>query len=283
MTSYVTEKIFNRDGSDGQQFDRTFGCYVFNQTDETQAVIDAKDFLTASGFGISMSGVPLRTVHRKQIATNAYEITFDYNLDANQAQPSDPDVSSFNTTLTFNLVGGTTHITTALDTSSYRLFADGAAVDVKKTIGIDLKTGQVRGVDIVAPVLDFSLTTQFANRYVTAAYIKNVLALTGKTNSVAWKGYDIGEVLFKGARGSKKGSENWEISFEFSYSANKTGLTVGGITGVDKKGWQYLDVMFKEDTSNTINGRPLQVPTQVNVHTVYDSDAFAQLLIGTAA
>jgi len=278
MSSYVTEKIFNRDGSDGQQFDRTFGCYVFNQTDENQAVADAKDFLAASGFNVSMSGVPLRTVHRKQIATNAYEITFDYNLDSNQAQPSDPDVSSFNTTLTFNLVGGTTHITTALDTTSY---ATGTVVDIKKTIGIDLKTGQVRGVDIVAPVLDFSLTTQFANRYVTAAYIKNVLALTGKTNSVAWKGYAIGEVLFKGARGSRKGSENWEISFEFSYSANKTGLTIGPVTGVDKKGWQYLDVMFKEDASTTINGRPIQVATQVNVHTVYEADAFAQLLIGT--
>lgn len=281
MTALVTEKYLNRDGSDGEQYDRVFGCYVFNESDETNAVTAAKDFVAASGFATTMTGVPLRTIRRKQIASNAYDIEFDYRLDSNQVQPSDPDVSSFNTTWTFNLVGGTTHITTALATSSYRKIVDGAAIDVKKTIGIDLKTGQVRGVDIVAPVLDFSLATQFENRYVTAAYIKNVLALTGKTNSATWKGYAAGEILFKGARGSKKGNERWEISFEFSYSANKTGLTIGDITGVDKTGWQYLDVMFKEDATTTINGRPIQVPTQVNVHTVYESDSFSQLLLGT--
>ena len=86
-------------------------------------------------------------------------------------------------------------------------------------------------------------------------------------------------MLFKGARGSKHGQDLWELSFEFSRSPNKTGIVVGEITGINKKGWQYLDILYRPAT-NRVNGLEVLVPKQAVVHTVYEADTFADMKIG---
>jgi hypothetical protein len=54
-------------------------------------------------------------------------------------------------------------------------------------------------------------------------------------------------VLFLGASGSQRGTEDWEITFSFAASPNATGLTVGDITGIEpKKGWEYLWVRYAD-------------------------------------
>ena len=57
------------------------------------------------------------------------------------------------------------------------------------------------------------------------------------------------ECLFLGAAGSKRGADDpsslklrragWEITYRFAASPNRTGITVGEITGIAKKGWEY--------------------------------------------
>ena len=42
--------------------------------------------------------------------------------------------------------------------------------------------------------------------------------------------------LMKNAAGTKRGSGDWEIAYRFAASPNVTGLTVGDITGINKKG-----------------------------------------------
>jgi hypothetical protein len=41
-------------------------------------------------------------------------------------------------------------------------------------------------------------------------------------------------------------TEDWEIPFKFAASPNATDLTVGDITGIEKKGWEYLWVRYAD-------------------------------------
>jgi len=48
-------------------------------------------------------------------------------------------------------------------------------------------------------------------------------------------------VLFLGATGSERGEgpdDDWEITFRFAANPNQTGLSVGSISGISKKGWK---------------------------------------------
>ena len=280
MTINVEESVQSRDAEIGLSSSANLVYYAFCDGGEDEIAAHAAVVAQAP---LTYRSIPARGSSIKLLvqgpSLTVYEVTCKYILDQKQTQTSDPDTAEYNATLSFNLVGGTQHITTALSTTSHRLFADGPTVDVKNVIGLDLKTGQVRGVDVFAPVMDFSYVTRFPNSALTADYIRSVYELTGTVNDSAFKGSAAGEVIFKGARGSKKGQDEWELSFEFAYSPNKTDIVIGGIT-VDKKGWEYLDVMYKEDTTNTIGNKPIQVPAQVNVHKVYEDGDFSLLQIG---
>lgn len=72
----------------------------------------------------------------------------------------------------------------------------------------------------------------------------------------------------------------WEITFRFAALPNKTGLTVGDITGIAKKGWEYLWVLYSEE-EDTTSKRLRKVPVEVHIEKVYEDDDFADLQIGT--
>jgi hypothetical protein len=135
-------------------------------------------------------------------------------------------------------------------------------------------------VDITVPVYNFSETHILANATVTNTYKGKLAALTGKTNNAAFKGFAAGECLFLFASGSKRGKGDWEISFRFAASPNKTGLTVGDITGIAKKGWEYLWVRYEDSVDVTAKAL-VKKPLAVYIEKVYDEGSFADLAIGT--
>jgi len=189
---------------------------------------------------------------------------------APEYQPPEVGESRFN----FDTGGGTQHITQSLATvGSYG--ASGAAPDFQGAIGVT--HDNVEGVDITVPVYNFSETHYIPDADVNkAAYF----SLTGKVNDAAFKGLAAGECLFLGASGSKRGEEDWEITFRFAASPNRTGISVGNITGISKKGWEYLWVRYAdvEDAgSNTL----VKQPVAAYVEQVYEYGNFAALGIGT--
>lgn len=274
MTAVVEEAFYSREATVGTSASGELLYYVFDESDAEAAQLAA--VLASPALFRSM---PRQTSSVKRLSPSVHEVKVNYSLQQSQVQPSNPELSEFNTTLAFNLIGGTTHITTALETTSH-VPAGGTVVDIRKTIGIDLKSGQVRGLDVFAPVMDFSLTTQFANAAVDQAYIDLLYDMTPCVNNAPFRGRPAGSLLFKGARGTRRGQERWELAFEFSYSKNQTNLTVGTITGINKEGWQYLETMYIEGTAK-IGKHVVQVPGQVNVHTVFSAENFAQLKLGT--
>ena len=176
------------------------------------------------------------------------------------------------------LSGGTQHITQSLQTVGSYAPPGKQAPDFKGAIGVTHDS--VEGVDITIPVYNFSETHYIATAAVTGAYKAALFNLTGKVNDGAFRGFAIGEVLFLGASGSKRGEDDWEITFRFAASPNVTGLTIGDITGIDKKGWEYMWVRYA-DAEDAAAKAIVKKPVAVYVEKVYETGDFAGLGIGT--
>jgi hypothetical protein len=87
-------------------------------------------------------------------------------------------------------------------------------------------------------------------------------------------------VLFLGASGSKRvqmgASADWEITYRFAASPNVTGLSVGGIAAISKKGWEYLWVRYA-DHADPLAKALVKRPIAAYVERVYESGTFAAL------
>ena len=182
----------------------------------------------------------------------------------------------------FDTCGGTRHVIASK--STLRAYGTGATTaDNGNLIGV---TGDnVEGCDITIPVYSFSETHYIDDTAVTATYKSKLFGLTGKVNNAGFKGFGAGEVLFMGASGQKRCAADWEITFHFQASPNCTAagasaLTIGTITAIEKKGWEYLWVRYKQVP---VGGLKLmgQQPVAVYIEKVYDEGNFADLLIGT--
>jgi hypothetical protein len=68
------------------------------------------------------------------------------------------------------------------------------------------------------------------------------------------------------------------ITFRFAKSKNVTGLVVGDITGIDKKGWEYLDVFYEpKDIGSFPDKITIMVPKYVYIHRVTFKGDFSDL------
>lgn len=185
-------------------------------------------------------------------------------------------------TFAFETRGGTQHITQSLQTvGSYASSDIPGAPNFRGAIGVT--ENGVEGVDITVPVYTFTETHTLAATTVTNAYKATLFGLTGRVNNGSFKGLAAGECLFLGAAGSRRGTSGgdlWEISFAFAGSPNVTGLSVGTISGIAKKGWEYLWVRYQEaeDTSAKMLVRK---PVAAYVERVYRDGSFSALGIGT--
>jgi hypothetical protein len=172
--------------------------------------------------------------------------------------------------------GGTQHITQSRATVSKHAPAGETAPDFKGAIGVT--TDSVEGTDITIPIFNFAETHYVPTAAVTDGYKLALFSLTGKANDAAFRGFQAGEVLFLGASGSKRGKDDWEITFRFAASLNITGLGVGDIVGIDKKGWEYLWVRYADAEDENVL---VKQPIAAYVEQVYQEADFSGLGIGT--
>jgi hypothetical protein len=199
----------------------------------------------------------------------------------------------------FDTTGGTQHITqakggkvkvfkggpggdeeTVVTEGSERRYPPDSAPSQDSAIGVD--SNGVNGVDIVTPQLQWQETYDVPNAYVTSKYIRGVAALTGTTNNDIFRGFEIGEVLFLGCTGShewddQKGIGPWSLTYRFVASPNVTDQAIGDITGITKKGHEYLWVRYEDSVAtNTL----IKKPKHVYVNKVYRDGDFSALGIG---
>jgi len=256
MTITIDEKFDSREATVGEDSSVDL-LYAIQGTEDDLTV----KLLVEASSPPTYAGLVRQSYHVAHLGGGVWDASVRYG----KKEPKEPGDSSFS----FDTGGGTQHITQSLSTVARY---PGGAPDFKGAIGVTHDA--VEGADIVVPVYSFAETHYIPTADVTGAYKGALFSLTGRVNNAAFKGFAAGEVLFLGASGSQRGEDDWEISFRFAASPNVTGLAIGGIGGIDKKGWEYLWVRYADvEDANILVKRPFAV----YVEKVYESGDFSGL------
>ena len=277
MPTSLTEKNDSRKVTTAPNGDAQSAEFVYTLTgvaDENSARILATSS-TASTYGdLIRKSITLEPVHINTADLGAciWEVTVQYG-EKDEPESGDPSTFSFDTG------GGTQHITQSLGTvGSYA--ASGTAPNFRGAIGVT--HDNVEGVDITIPVYSFSETHYLPASQVTNTYKGALFGLTGRVNAGTFRGLAAGECLFLGASGSRRGTDaddDWEITFRFAASPNRDDFAIGDITGISKKGWEYLWVRYgdaEDEDAKAIVKRPIAA----YVEKVYEVGDFTALGIG---
>ena len=251
---------------------------VFGTTDDAVLHADINARISTMGYGWQYPGVAdaqlwVESYSVSYLGDDAWQVTISYEKKGAEPPTSDPlkRARSFDTT------GGTMHKTQADDERRYGT----NAADMQKAIGVD--GNGVNGVDVVVPQLQWQEQYDVPNAYITATYARGLARMTGTTNNASFRGFEAGEVLFMGCSGSQewddqKGKGPWSLTYRFVASPNITNETIGTITGIEKKGHEYLWVRYEDSVSAN---ELLKRPKAVYVNRVYKESDFSQLGIGT--
>ena len=272
MPTTCVEKYDSRDVGAGGRPTATFKYLIRGTTDEQAALTALAAGSAAAYNGLSRLSWNVSPMSDGESVPSTWEGTVQYGLVSSAPRQVGESVYSFDT------AGGTQHITQAKQhVASYARGSDTAPY-LEGAIGYD--GHDVQGCDITVPVYNFSETHYLAAESVTDAYKAALFSLTGKTNDGTFRGFQAGEVLFLGASGTQRqGDKAWEITFRFAASPNVSNLTIGGSSGIAKKGWEYLWVQYEDAKDNTAKAI-LKRPRYVFVERVYDAGNFAGLGIG---
>lgn len=267
MPITVTEKFESRRSTKGDNPSAEL-VYTVRGTNDDLAARSAAEAESPATY----DGLPRQTVSVEPVGFELWEATARYAQAQGGGFPQTGE-----SVFSFDTGGGTQHITQSKQTISSHAASGTTAPDFKGAIGV---TGDgVEGVDITVPVYQFSETHYLPASQVTQAYKAALFNLTGKVNSGSWKGFSAGEVLFLGASGSRRGTgvdSDWEITFRFAASPNASGIAVGPISGISKKGWEYLWVRYA-DAEDAGSQAIVKRPVAAYVERVYDQGNFSAL------
>jgi len=260
MTVTVAEKWDSRKRSISADSATVTLEYLVAGTDEDNDAYNAVVSTSPSSYVFDDQSRTLyrQTITLERVGENEWNSAVKYGIKKGQ-NPTESGAYDFDTG------GGTTHITNSIATvNSYA--ASGTAPDFENLIGVT--NDSVEGVDVTIPQYRFSETHDLSTTTVTAAYKLTLMGLTGCVNNGTFKGMAAGECLFLGASGSQQGEDDWSITYNFAAQPNATGLSVGSITGITKRGWDYLWVRY-EDAEDTTAKRLVKKPIAVYVEQVY--------------
>ena len=246
---------------------------VFGVSDESAALAAARPKVK------TVSGMSLESIEVvERVSGDTWKVKAIYEVDDDGEQPDDTGEEEDTTVFAFDTGGGTKHLNQSIKTDGKY---PNTAPDFAGAIEVD-NEGNVNGVDVTMPVLNFTETHTLAGSRVSTSYKKIIAGLTGTVNRSGFRGFERGEVLFLGASGtkrSKKSSAPWEITYRFAVSPNQAGLQVGDIKVARKYGWDYLWVRYADKVAE--GGKNMvKKPVAAYVEQVYPEGDFGRLGIG---
>ena len=277
MATRVEEAYSERDqtiNAKGEVTEIEIPYLVFEAADEDAALAAARSVAASR----TVSGMVLDEVEvTERVNKDTWKVKAIYK-DEDSDDPDDPDEEEETSSFAFDTGGGTMHRNQSLKTVSK---VPNDAPDFNGAIEVD-NEGNVNGVDVTMPVLNFTETHTMNGSRVTTSYKKSVAALTGTVNRSGFRGFSAGEVLFLGASGtkrSKKPNAPWEITFRFAVSPNQSGLQVGKLKVSNKKGWDYLWVRYADKVADN-KKNVIKEPVAAYVEQVYPDGDFGNLGLG---
>lgn len=195
-------------------------------------------------------------------------------------RPLDVGESSY----AFDTGGESQHVSQAIAHVASYAPAGETATDHEGAVNVVRDGGRVdvQGVDVGIRSWRWEETHVIADDAMTAEYIRILHELTGCVNDAPFidaKGitYAAGEALFLGASGGQRGDGDWEITCRFAGSPNLTDQTVGTITGIAKKGWEYLWVEYEQVEDDTaVPPAMVMRPKAVHIEQVFQEGDFSQ-------
>lgn len=144
--------------------------------------------------------------------------------------------------------------------------------------------GSVEGVDIYFPKFEWSEKhiLRYTNIADAWALSTTLASFGGCTNNATFRGFGIDRVLFLGGNGERSQTRPglFELSVKFRAEVDKENITIGDITGVAKKAWEYLWIE-SQPTDDAAAKSVIQKPIGVHIERMYDSVDFSQLGINT--
>ena len=277
MATRVEEAYSERDqtiNAKGEVTEIEIPYLVFEAADEDAALAAARTKAASR----TVSGMVLDELEvTERVNKDTWKVKAIYK-DEDSDDPADPDEDEETTSFAFDTGGGTMHRNQSIKTVSK---VPNDAPDFNGAIEVD-NEGNVNGVDVTMPVLNFTETHTMNGSRVTTSYKKTVAALTGTVNSSSFRGFSAGEVLFLGASGtkrSKKPNAPWEITFRFAVSPNQSSLQVGKLKVSNKKGWDYLWVRYADKVAEN-RKNVIKEPVAAYVEQVYPTGDFGNLGLG---
>lgn len=178
---------------------------------------------------------------------------------------------------TFDTGSATEHVTQSISTIASYAASGYSAPNFGGAVNFDGE--RVLGVDIQVPAVTFSETRHLDPDDVDDTFRTTVADLAKRTNSAAFRGYEIGEVLFLNASIHHIEGEKAEVTFNFAVNRNRTGIQIGSITGIAKKGWEYLWTFYRDYEVEIATGVSyiIKVPVAVYVEQMYYAGDFSGL------
>jgi hypothetical protein len=212
------------------------------------------------------------------IAPQTFKVTAQYTKAGADSDTPTP----LSRTRQFDTTGATMKITQGFAEARYGVDPP----DMQGVVNADGET--VEGVTITAPALTWTETYDIPDVYVTAAYIKTVAQMTGCVNSLPYKTFMPGEVLFLGCNGqqewdTEKGNGPWRLSYKFSSSPNAgdgqvyPAMQIGPVHSIEKAGHDFLWIRYAEKEKSS---RVVKEAEHVYVNQVYRRASLALLGIG---
>lgn len=232
---------------------------------ETDNEIEAAECLIANVPG-QWGDLPLTQYTLEQIGNNEWEGEATYR--AKDFAGNDSVVQSFDTT------GGTAHIYVSKETIGS--YAVGGAGFPYFEGAINANGDSVEGIDIPAPEFNLVIRRIMTRNDVINTYYQTVFNLTAKVNDRQWRGFQKGEVLFLGGRSSLRLDGMAEVELLFKCSKNMAGIKIGKMTGIVKRGWEYLWVYFI-DVQNSTGTGIIKKPLEAYVERIFDYGNLDQL------
>lgn len=274
--------------------------WIFRDFDDILAVDTQIQAFATNQIGLTWGGLPADILNRsiEEIGYREYYVEIPYNAKAGSIiMPGAGTASSPATQhggdngaeepvlydISFSVRGGTQHITQSKETLQSAATGSDTPRNFGQAIGVDPKTNEVAGVDILVPEVTWTRNVLIPVLAFTGAYAKRCELAVGKVNSAPFFGYNARECLCTSITvGTVDGSGYRPGQFEFAVKRNRTlTLTISADPELeldDVDGWSYVWATYKEQTQ-TVGGvtRKAVLPFEAYEERVYDEYDFGLL------
>lgn len=234
---YPLIKGFKR--SDGTTTSRTVPYIIIGETDD--ALAEQEVYAFAPNYVLALNGMPLpkNQMDSEQLGDDVYVVTITYgtNQDTEKKKP----IVCLDT-------GGTTQrITQSLGTVNSYAAGDETPPNFGGAIGVT-RDG-IEGVELPFASQKWNEKHYLPKSIVNTDWENAVTDLGQHTNNAPFRGRAVDQVKFSNVTTNETGDDLVECTFYFEAAPHVDNITIGNISGISKKAWDYLWVFYTDDRS----------------------------------